>query len=107
MLEEAGVDDEVDAGVALAEVEVDDSALLVDVAEDEGDESELLLPAASPDLTSCFDSVFLLAGAAPLFLKSVAYQPPPFNWKPAAVTILLNVAFLHSGQSVSIGSLIR
>ena len=27
------------------------------------------------------------AGLEPLFLKSVAYQPDPFNWKPAAVSI--------------------
>ena len=45
-------------------------------------------------------------GAEPLPLKSVTYQPPPFSWKPAAVTILLKVGFLHSGQSVKRGSLI-
>src|SRR5205807_514091 len=27
----------------------------------------------------------LAAGFAPLFLKSVAYQPLPFNWNPAAL----------------------
>jgi hypothetical protein len=31
-------------------------------------------------------------------LKSVAYQPEPFSWNPAAVTSLLKVGFSHSGQ---------
>jgi len=34
-------------------------------------------------------------------LKSVAYQPEPLSWKPAAVSCLENVALPHSGQSVS------
>jgi hypothetical protein len=34
-------------------------------------------------------------------LKSVAYQPDPLSWKPAAVSCLLNVALPQAGQSVS------
>src|SRR6266480_7338938 len=45
------------------------------------------------------------AGLAPLFLKSVAYQPLPFSWNPAALSILENVCLPHSGQSVRTGSL--
>ena len=50
-----------------------DSALALE------DDSETVAPDDSPDLTSCFDSIFLLPPAPPLFLKSVTYQPPPFN----------------------------
>ncbi len=41
------------------------------------------------------------AGAEALVLpplKSVAYQPEPFNWKPAAVTCFLNDDFAQFGQ---------
>jgi hypothetical protein len=41
------------------------------------------------------------SGFAPLLLKSVAYQPVPFNWKPAAVTILVSARLPHSGHWVS------
>jgi len=34
-------------------------------------------------------------------LKSVAYQPEPLSWKPAAVSCLENVDLPHAGQSVS------
>ena len=34
-------------------------------------------------------------------LKSVAYQPEPLSWKPAAVSCLVKVAAWHAGQSVS------
>ena len=37
-------------------------------------------------------------------LKSVAYQPEPLSWKPAAVSCLLNVACPHDGQSLKTGS---
>ena len=40
--------------------------------------------AAASDFDSAFASA--LAGAEPLPLKSVAYQPLPFSWKPAAET---------------------
>ncbi|ODV12103.1 MAG: hypothetical protein ABT20_04410 [Rubrivivax sp. SCN 70-15] len=36
--------------------------------------------------------------------KSVAYQPEPFSWKPAAVICLANVAAPQAGQTVSSGS---
>ena len=80
------VDDEVlelselDDGVDDGEDEPEDS----DFAEGDSDlaiegDSEAVDPDDSPDLTSCFDSVFLLFPELPLFLKSVTYQPPPFN----------------------------
>jgi hypothetical protein len=31
--------------------------------------------------------------------KSVTYQPEPFNWKPAAVNCLVNVAAPQAGQT--------
>jgi hypothetical protein len=34
-------------------------------------------------------------------LKSVAYQPDPLSWKPAAVSCLLKVALPQAGQSVN------
>jgi hypothetical protein len=37
--------------------------------------------------------------------KSVTYQPLPFNWKPAAVTIFENVSWPHAGHLVCGGSL--
>ena len=33
--------------------------------------------------------------------KSVAYQPDPLSWKPAAVSCLENVSLPHAGHSVS------
>jgi hypothetical protein len=42
-----------------------------------------------------------LAGAVDLLLKSVAYHPLPFNWKPAAVSIFENVALPQAVQTVS------
>jgi hypothetical protein len=45
------------------------------------------------------------AGFAPLFLKSVAYQPLPFNWKPAAVTIFEKVGLPHFVHTVRGASL--
>ena len=38
--------------------------------------------------------------------KSVTYQPLPFNWKPAAESILLNVLLPHEGHSVNGAALI-
>ena len=37
-------------------------------------------------------------------LKSVAYQPPPFSWKPAAVSSFCSAGLPQAGQSVSGGS---
>src|SRR3990167_882504 len=44
------------------------------------------------------------AGAAPLPLKSVAYQPEPLSWKPAAVTCLVNDSAPQAGQVLSTAS---
>src|SRR5262249_13591828 len=52
------------------------------------------LPELSPHLSLDF-------ALLPLFLKSVAYQPVPFNWNPAAVTIFLKLFLPHSGHLVS------
>ncbi len=57
-----------------------------------------------------FDSLFAVSGDfddgfVPLFLKSVAYQPLPFNWKPAALSIFVKVGFPQFGQTVSGASL--
>jgi hypothetical protein len=48
-------------------------------------------------------AVPVVAAAEPpaLPLKSVAYQPEPLSWKPAAVSCLLNVAAPQAGHSVS------
>src|SRR3979490_466220 len=58
----------------------------------------------APWAGGCWASGFA-AGFAPLFLKSVAYQPLPFNWNPAALSILENVCLPHFGHWVRIGSL--
>jgi hypothetical protein len=50
-------------------------------------------------------SLGFAAGFDPLFLKSVAYQPLPFSWKPAAVTILEKDCaphFVHTVSGVSL-----
>src|SRR5262245_15156851 len=52
---------------------------------------------------SAFDSSVAL-GLEPLFLKSVAYQPLPFSWKPAAETSLAMVGRPQLSQSVTAGS---
>jgi hypothetical protein len=60
---------------------------------------------------SDFDSLFGVSdeglddGFAPLLRKSVAYQPLPFSWKPAALNIFENVACPQLGHTVSVGSL--
>src|SRR5712664_3990784 len=38
---------------------------------------------------SAFDSVFFSAGFLPALLKSVAYQPLPLRWNPAALNSFL------------------
>lgn len=43
----------------------------------------------------------LVEGALPLPLKSVAYQPDPFNWNPAAVTCFLKAGLAQEGQTSS------
>ena len=69
-------------GAAAVSVDFDpESPPPSDLAEPDPDESLLVtgLPFA---VLSDFS-----AGLEPLFLKSVAYQPEPFNWNPAAVNI--------------------
>jgi hypothetical protein len=46
----------------------------------------------------------VLDGAAPPPLKSVAYQPEPLSWKPAAVSCFLNVGWAQDGQTSNTGS---
>jgi hypothetical protein len=48
---------------------------------------------------------FFFAAPVPLFLKSVAYQPDPLSWKPAADTSFAMAAFPQLGQSVMGASL--
>jgi len=66
-------------------------------------ESPVGLSDDSPDspLASLPD---LAAGFAPPPLKSVAYQPLPLSWNPAADSSLLNVSLPQDGQTVSFGS---
>src|SRR5687767_8008984 len=66
-------------------------------------DSGLLL--SDPDLPVSASDLALAVGFAPLFLKSVAYQPFPFNWNPAALTCFSKVGLPHFGHSVSLGSL--
>ncbi|MEY2654521.1 MAG: hypothetical protein RLZZ524_1549 [Pseudomonadota bacterium] len=40
----------------------------------------------------------------PPLRKSVAYQPEPLSWKPAAVTCLENVSAPQAGQVLRVGS---
>jgi hypothetical protein len=53
---------------------------------------------ASPDAAS---AVLSAAGAVVPPRKSVAYQPDPLSWKPAAVSCLPKVAAPQAGQTVS------
>ncbi len=63
-------------------------------------------PEASPDedAPEAGAPLSAAAGAGALGgppLKSVAYQPEPLSWKPAAVSCFVKVAAWHAGQSVS------
>lgn len=66
---------------------------------------EELPPDASPDEDApeagAPPSAAAGAGAFEPPLKSVAYQPEPLSWKPAAVSCLVKVAAWQAGQSVS------
>ena len=95
------------AAVGVAAAAGIDAAPVVAEAPPDAADSDLADSVLLP-LSACFSAVFFAALVLlPPLLKSVTYQPPPFSWNPAAVTILLNVAFLHSGQSVSLASLMR
>jgi hypothetical protein len=58
------------------------------------------LDSAADALAAALSAGATLVGDAALAppLKSVAYQPEPFNWNPAAVTCFLNVEWPHSGH---------
>ena len=60
----------------------------------------VVAPAAVDFPVSPEESVFTSFGAAglPEFLKSVAYQPVPFNWKAAAVSCFFKLSSPHSGH---------
>ena len=60
---------------------------------------------ASGLAASAFDSAFAPGLGDALFRKSVTYQPLPFSWKPAAVSIFENVGFPHWVHTVSGASL--
>src|SRR6267142_2938576 len=62
------------------------------------------LPSDFAALLSPVATAVFAAGFEPLFLKSVAYQPLPLSWNPAAESILEKVFLLHSGHTVMTGS---
>jgi hypothetical protein len=74
---------------------------VVDAAAAAGFVSGFDSAAAGAALLEAAPSAGAVAGAdaPPLPLKSVAYQPEPFNWKPAAVTCFLKVGWWQVGQS--------
>lgn len=58
------------------------------------------------ELESAGPVAVALVPPVPLWLprKSVAYQPEPFSWKPAAVSCLENASAPQAGQVVKTGS---
>lgn len=58
---------------------------------------------AAPPLSAAGASAGVAAGLLPP-LKSVAYQPEPLSWNPAAVSCLLKVGLPHEGQVFKGGS---
>ena len=56
------------------------------------------------DLLAGVDAVLAGALVEPPLRKSVAYQPEPLSWKPAAVTCLANDSAPQDGQVVRAGS---
>src|SRR6187431_847455 len=49
---------------------------------------------------SVLDSVFFSACRLPAPLKSVAYQPLPFSWKPAALSSFCSLGLPQAGQTL-------
>jgi hypothetical protein len=90
-----------DAGATTAVLPV--GALLVDDSA-EGVTLVLSAPDALAVALSAESVLGAIAGALPLALKSVTYQPEPFNWKPAAVSCFLKVGWLQDGQISNNGS---
>jgi hypothetical protein len=64
-------------------------------------DSPLLLAAVSPAVAAAAPVAAVLVAAAPPPLKSVAYQPEPLSWKPAAVSCLPKLSAPQAGQVVS------
>src|SRR5437868_12220592 len=62
-------------------------------------------PFDSAPVDSLFESLFAAGFEDGLLRKSVTYQPLPFSWNPAAVTIFVNVGLPHWVQTVSGASL--
>lgn len=100
----AGVDAEVAllSGPDFSVDLVSDPDLSFDLVSDPDFSFDLL---SEPDFSAASDldvSALLAAGLEVLpFLKSVAYQPEPFSWNPAAVTCLLKEAAPQAGQTAS------
>jgi len=81
---------------------------LIDTWDDYEHAGQLPAPQACDD-SDCFPlsdfaSLSSFFGCEVLPLKSVAYQPEPFNWKPAAVNNFLKASFPHWGHTLRIGS---
>jgi hypothetical protein len=68
------------------------------VLEDEESEAAGAVEVAAASL---LDGATAVDGALPLPLKSVAYQPDPLSWNPAAVTCFLNSGLLQEGHTSS------
>src|SRR5262245_52176345 len=66
--------------------------------------AQLVAQAGAPQPPSAELSLLLLAAFFGPPLKSVAYQPLPFNWKPAAEISFCRFGVAQDGQSVSSGS---
>jgi hypothetical protein len=93
------------AGVAAFAVSLFVSPLESDFESDLESPCESLFVSVA-GLSAPVDAVLVFdAGFAPLFLKSVAYHPLPFNWNPAAVTIFVNVGLPHFVHTVRVASL--
>src|SRR5947207_4489674 len=84
------------AGPAGGVLEGSAAALLDSVFDSVLDSAGFDAPSLSP--------VDLAAGLDPELLKSVAYQPLPLSWNPAAVTSLFRASLPHAGQARSSGS---
>src|SRR6185436_14800365 len=66
--------------------------------------SDLASVLASSFLPSALASGLASSAFLPPLLKSVAYQPEPFSWKPAAVSCLAYFFLPQAGHFVSAGS---
>jgi hypothetical protein len=85
------------SGLGLEPLDFESGAAALDSGLDSGADSDFF--------DSGFSDSDFAAGFEPEFLKSVAYQPLPFSWNPAAVTILENSGAPHFVHTVSGASL--